>query len=579
MEDVTIEDVTFTYSGGTKPAIQNINLKIESGEIMMITGPSGAGKTTLCRLLNGFVPHFFRGKFVGNVIVKNNNTRKSTISFLSRIVGYLFQDPSSQLICPSVEEEVAFGAENYGVPPDEIRRRVDENMKATRIEKYRGQNPHRLSGGEQQACALASIMTMRPQIYVLDEPTSNLDPIGSEIILNLITSLAKREKHTMLIVEHKMEELFPFVDRVIVMNEGKVILDDEPREIIKDVELMEKIGLKPPQVSLLAHKLKKYYPQIPIPLTLDEAVKIFSEMLDKLKTGRKLKQTFHKFHKEETQKPRSEPIIKTQDLWHTYPEGTVALKGVSIEIYPGEFIAIIGQNGSGKTTLVKHFNGLLKPTKGKVYVYGVDTTTVSVAKLSRRVGYCFQNPDFQLCCRTVKDELEFGPKNLKLPEEEREKRVREIAKTLGFEGRLKEPPFSLSKGERQKLAVGSVLAMEPDVLIVDEPTTGQDYKTGKEMMEFYKRLNNEGKTIIIITHDMNLAAEYAERTIVLKDGKVLLDGPTREVYSKTKELQATYLRPPQVTRLFQKLAEYDLPPDVLTVDEALDYMTKLVESG
>jgi len=576
MEDITIEDVTFTYSRGTRPAIQNINLKIKSGEIVMITGPSGAGKTTLCRLLNGFVPHFFRGNFSGNVIVKNTNTRKSTISFLSQIVGYLFQDPSSQLICPSVEEEVAFGAENYGVPPDEIRRRVNENMKLTRIEKYRTQNPHRLSGGEQQACALASIMTMRPQIYVLDEPTSNLDPIGSETILNLITSLAKREKHTMLIVEHKMEELFPFVDRVIVMNEGKIILDDEPREIIKDVELMERIGLKPPQVSLLAHKLKKHYPQIKIPLTLDEAIKIFTDLLGKLKVEKKGRQAPSE---KKPEKSRLEPIIKTQDLWHTYPEGTVALRGISLEIYPGEFIAIIGQNGSGKTTLVKHFNGLLKPTKGKVYVYGVDTTTVSVAKLSKRVGYCFQNPDFQLCCRTVKAELEFGPKNLKLPEEEMNKRVEEIAKTLGFEDRLQEAPFSLSKGERQKLAVGSVLTMEPDVLIVDEPTTGQDYKTGKEMMDFYKRLNDEGKTIIIITHDMNLAAEYAERTIVLKAGKILLDGPTREVYSKTKELESTYLRPPQVTRLFQKLGEYGFPADVLTVDEALDYMVGLMESG
>lgn len=575
MEDITLEDVTFTYLGELKPAVQNVDLKIESGEIVMITGPSGAGKTTLCRLLNGFIPHFFRGNFVGNVIVRGNNTRRSTIPFLSRIVGYLFQDPSSQLICPTVEDEVAFGAENYGVAPEEIKRRVDENLKITRIEKYRTQNPHRLSGGEQQACALASIMTMHPEIYVLDEPTSNLDPIGSEIVLNLITSLAKRERRMMLIVEHKMEELFPFVDRVIVMNNGKIILDDKPREIIKDVELMEEIGLKPPQVALLADRLEEYYPQISIPLTLDEAVDVFSDVLNKLKFRRRRKEIFYK----EREKPKLEPIVKTQGLWHIYPGGTIAIKDVDLEVYPGEFIAIIGQNGSGKTTLVKHFNGLLKPTKGRVYVHGVDTTNTSVAKLSRRVGYCFQNPDFQLCCRTVREELEFGPRNLKLPEEEIKRRVTEIAKTLGFEGLLNKTPFSLSMGERQKLAVGSVLAMEPNALIVDEPTTGQDYKTGREMMEFYKRLNERGKTIIIITHDMNLAAEYAERTIVLRDGEILLDGPTREVYSKTKELEATYLRSPQVTRLFQKLADYYLPPNVLTVSEALGYMTKLMESG
>jgi len=571
-QDIVIEKASFTYSGSTRPAIRNIELTVNKGEVVMITGPSGAGKTTLCRLLNGFIPHFFRGKFSGRVMVKGHNTRRVTISFLSRIVGLLFQDPASQLVCPTVEDEVAFGAENYGVPPEEIKRRVDESLKVTRLEKYRSQNPHRLSGGEQQACALASIMAMRPEIYVLDEPTSNLDPIGSERVLNLIVSLAKKEKHTMLIVEHKMEELFPFVDRVIVMNNGEIILDGKPREIVENVGLMEKIGLKPPQVSLLAYKLREKYPDIPIPMTLEEAVDIFSGLLEK--AGARGEAVPIAQTEKAEERSKSEPIIRTEGLWHIYPGGTVALRDVDLEIYEGEFIAIIGQNGSGKTTLVKHFNGLLKPTKGKVYVYGVDTTTTTVANLSKRVGYCFQNPDFQLCNRTVREELEFGPRNLKLPEEEIKRRVENVVKIMGFEGLLDENPFSLSKGERQKLAVASILTMEPDVLIVDEPTTGQDYKTGREMMEFYRKLNQRGKTIIVITHDMNLAAEYARRVVVLREGRVILDGPTRLVYSKTKELESTYLKAPQVTRLFQRLSKYGLPPDVLTVDEALEYMMK-----
>jgi energy-coupling factor transporter ATP-binding protein EcfA2 len=560
---VTLKNVSYTYSGGIRPALKGVNLSVRQGESLMITGPSGAGKTTLCRSLNGLIPHYFRGKLDGHVTINGVDTRASTISALSHVVGLLFQDPASQLVNPTVADEVAFGPENYGVPPEEIRARVTKTLELMRLKGYEERSPHSLSGGEQQACALAGIVAMNPNIYVLDEPTSNLDPIGSSIVLNLMADLVKQQKRTMIIVEHKMEELLPLVDRLVVLNKGEVVLEGKPRELLDHIELMEKIGLKPPQVALLASKLKAKRPDLPVPMTLDEAVTVFSKVL--ASSGGKSISL-----KQEPPQPKSEAIIEVKDLWYIYPAGTVALRGVNLTIHRGEFTGIIGQNGSGKTTLVKHFNGLLKPSKGSVVVFGVDTSGAGIADLSRRVGYCFQNPDHQVCCDTVKKELEFGPRNLLVPEDEIRKRVDEVATAVGIQDLLNVNPFSVSKGERQRITVASLLTMSPDVLVVDEPTTGQDYRMGREMMEFYKQLNERsGKTIIVITHDMNIAAEYVKRVVVLKEGQVLVDGPTREVYAKTDLLQTTYLKPPQITRLGQLLKDYGMPEDLLTVDEAV----------
>jgi len=563
---IALENVHFTYAGSSRPALQNLNLAIKEGESLMITGPSGAGKTTLCRCLNGLIPHYFRGRLSGNVVINGINTRDSNISALSHVVGLLFQDPSSQLVNPTVIDEVAFGPENYGVPPEEIRTRALKAMEIMRLKGYDERSPHSLSGGEQQACALAAIVAMNPSIYVLDEPTSNLDPIGSTMVLNLMAELAKRERHTMITVEHKMEEMLPLIDRLVVMNEGMIVLEGRPRELLDDVELMEKMGLKPPQVALIASKLRSKRPGLRVPMTLGEAVEVFREVFASVRFKSPPM-------KAEQSRPSAETVIEVHNLTYTYPAGTTALRDVNLEIRRGEFMAIIGQNGSGKTTLVKHFNGLLRPTKGTVRVFGVDTRTATIPELSRKVGYCFQNPDHQICCETVRKELEFGPRNLHVDEEEIQRRVREVAMAVGLQGVLDVNPFIVSKGERQRIAVASLLTMSPDVLIVDEPTTGQDYRMGKEMMDFYKRLNEvEGKTVIVITHDMNIAAEYVKRVVVLRNGQVLIDGATRDVFAQTALLETTYLKPPQVTRFGQALMEYGLPENILTVEEIVELL-------
>ena len=274
------------------------------------------------------------------------------------------------------------------------------------------------------------------------------------------------------------------------------------------------------------------------------------------------------------EKAEHKPVIIVRDLWHVYLGGIEALKGVSLEIYPREFIVILGQNGSGKTTLVKHFNGLLKPTRGEVIVYGMDTKTVSIAELAKKVGYVFQNPDHQIFSRTVREEIAFGPKNLKLSEEEIDERVAEAARILKIEEYLDENPFNLSWGLRQRVAIASILSMKPEVLIVDEPTTGQDHKTGREIMEILCKLNKEGITIIVITHDMKLAAEYAQRAIVMKEGHILLDGNIRDVFSKIEVLKEAYLMPPQITQLSLKLRKYGVPT-ALRVEEFIQFLNDM----
>jgi energy-coupling factor transport system ATP-binding protein len=363
------------------------------------------------------------------------------------------------------------------------------------------------------------------------------------------------------------------------MNNGEIILEGEPKEVFQHAEELDRLGIKLPQVTELSYLFKthqiKEMSEYNTPLTIEEAyirlVNIFKK--------RGISPIRYEVKESSSDIRNDEPLIQVKDLWHIYGKGTdretVALKGINLNIYSGEFVAFVGQNGSGKTTLAKHFIGLLKPTKGCVIVNGKDTRKSRVSELAATVGYCFQNPDHQIFNRTVYDEIAYGPRNLNIPKEEIQERVVEAIKTVGLEGYEKLNPFFLGKGERQKVAVASVLAMRPKVLIVDEPTTGMDWKTSIAMMDLIKKLNQEGMTVIFITHNMEIVAEYARRVVVLFDGQVLLDGPTSLVFSQQNVLIKAFIKPPPITQLSHMLNGY-LKTDTVSVKEAYDQIVSLL---
>lgn len=557
-------------------ALKNLDLHISKGECVAVLGRTGAGKSTLCYTLNGIVPKSYGGEFQGHVIVGGLDTRENQIYDLARKVGLMFQDPESQLVGMTVKEELFYGVGNYGIDRNEINRRIDWVLDLLRLNGYEDREPSNLSGGEKQRVALASILVMQPEILVLDEPTSELDPVGRSEVYELFRQLRTDLSHTIIFTSHDCDDIADFVDRIIIIDDGKIILDDNPLAVFKNSDILLKAGIRPPQVIEFWNGLrtKTTIDHIEVPLSIGEAKKkigLLSNLTVVNPQNEKILQTTSTLAKsKQNSNSKDEPIIKIENLYHSYATGNEALHNINLKINSGELIAIIGQNGAGKTTLAKHLNGLLKPTKGKVIVAGFDTKKEFVSKLSRHVGYCFQNPDHQIFNNSVLDEVQFGPKNLGFNEATVKEVVSETLKMVNLENKISIYPFNLGKGERQKVALASVIAMQSDILIIDEPTTGLDWITGREIIKVIKQLNELGKTILVITHDMNLVAEYIPRSVVLFQGTILLDGPTNEVLSQVELLRKTYLKPPQITLLCQELFDYGFPSDIMSVGQALN---------
>lgn len=553
---------TYAYEDEGDDVVKDVSIHLAKGHILLITGPSGAGKTTICRAANGLIPHEFKGKMRGKVTVHEKyNSRKYSVSSLSKLVGLLQQDPDTQLFNPTVEEEIVFGACNYGLPAQAIRQRTEYLLGLTRLTAHRRKNPHHLSGGQQQSCALASILSFEPPILILDEPTSNIDPIGSREVLTLVAQLAREEKRTTLLIEHKLEALVHLVDEMIVMDQGKILYRGTVRSVLEHVEYIDSVGLSVPQTTLLAAQLRKIgWPVDTLPLDVDEAITTLAPLIDHEALKRQPEPVPRRIqHHDEN------VMVDIRQLTHTYKDGTTALHDLSLKVRRGEFVAVLGQNGSGKTTLVKHLNGLLKPTSGSVVVAGLDTRKASIDQMAVTVGYIFQDPDTQICKMKGYDELAFGLKNVGLPAAEVAQRVKQAAEELEITHLLDKNPFLLSMGEKQRIAVASVLAMQPSLLVLDEPTTGQDFKRAKEIMDLAVRLHETGQTILVITHDMNLAAHYCDRVVIMAGGKIMLDAPVREAFQNEAALRASSLHPPQVTTLGRALG---YPGTWLTVDEA-----------
>jgi energy-coupling factor transport system ATP-binding protein len=555
---VCVKSLSYRYRGTKNNAIEDISFELEKGDFLVIMGPSEAGKSTLATCINGLIPHFHKGKMVGEVVVAGKKTREHTVAQMAEDVGLVFQDFEAQLFSTNVELEIAFGPENFAVPREEIARRIEENLGYVKLAPNRNRPPSTLSGGQKQKLAIASVLALQPKVLVMDEPTTDLDPISKLGIFEITNELRQRDDLTLIVVEHETEEVLN-ATRILLIKEGRIVKLGPGREILQDIELFKSTGLMPLGIPSF-FKAMNYSP---LPLTPDEALPAFKSTGWQIST-----QSYEQMVMEEKEAleeaAAEEPLIQCRDLEHTYPNGVKALQGINLDIYPGEMVAIVGQNGSGKTTLAKHFNGLLMPTSGEILVNGKRTKEQGIFRLGQNVGYVFQNPDHQIFSELVFDEVAYGPRLRGLPEEEIKGRVTLALESVGLSGYEEQDPFTLTKSGRQRVAVASILAVQPEVLILDEPTTGLDYSEQRSMMNMVKHLNEIGSTIIFITHHMWVVAEYARKVFVMKDGLLLLEGTTREVFSHEKELLEASLRPPHFVQFSNLLGKTFLSPKELT---------------
>lgn len=543
---ISIEELSFRYRDQEdRDALKDVSLDVEKGQFFVVMGASGAGKSSLCFTLNGLIPIQIKGDYSGSVTVHGVATKGKKVSDFADKVGIVFQDFETQLFSTNVELEVAFGPENFALKRDEILRRVGESLEMVGLRGFNGREPSTLSGGQKQRLAIASVLAIKPDVICMDEPTTDLDPLGKNGVFKIAQKL-REQNMTMIIAEHETEETL-YADKIIILDQGKIVAEGSPREILTQVELVRKNGIMPLQTTDF---FKDKLPAPELPLEVDEAVNVWESLDLKLN-----EEKYRRLVRQDEQRLNSygEPLIQVNNLSHTYPNGLNALKEANLEIRKGEFLAIVGQNGSGKTTLVKHLNGLLMPTQGSVLVKGKDTQEQTLLDISRTVGYVFQNPDHQIFEETVFNEVAFGPKLQGQKEEEIQENVKQALEAVGLTGHEEHDPFSMSKGERQRIAVASIVATRPDVIIMDEPTTGLDYPQIKSMMELIKNLNEMGHTIIMVTHTMWVVAEYAHRAVVLRDGDVILQGTPREIFKEESTLKDAFLKPPQIVQLSNRL--------------------------
>jgi energy-coupling factor transport system ATP-binding protein len=575
-EILSIDQVTYRYGNGNEPALNDLDLKIEKGTFTSIMGKTGAGKTTLLMLLNGLIPHFFDGELQGTVTTARLNTQRYHIQTLVRRIGLVLQDPETQILGVTVEKDVSFGPCNLGFPAENIKKIIPEVLQTVGLENFEKRVPANLSGGEKQRLAIAGVLAMQPLILALDEPTSELDPVSRKQLFETCHRLCSDHGYTVMCSTHDTEEALGYSDRIVVLNHGDVVREGDPRRLFSDIDFCYQNGLRPPAIAELIHSLHEngIAKHSEIPLTIPEGINLLEGLLQDA-TIRYPERDNGIHHNRST-----EPVIKIRDLHHRYDTGQEALAGISLEIYPGEFVALVGQNGAGKSTFVKHLNGLLQPTTGEVFINGTRTVESDTSTLGKTIGYVFQNPDHQIFSASVREEVAFGLRHIRgIDGAEAEEKIRFALNFVELEDKIDRHPFSLGKGERQKLAVASVLAVEPDVLVIDEPTTGLDWIGTQKMMKLITRLHSLGHTVLIITHDMQLAADYADRVLVLNRGKLLADGSPEEVFVQFDLLEQASLIPPPGAVISKELLARGIPVAAVRMRDLEKIITMTVKDN
>ncbi|MDO9531802.1 MAG: energy-coupling factor transporter ATPase [Deltaproteobacteria bacterium] len=541
---IKITDLYFRYKKAPRPVFDGLNLSVRPGERVCVLGPSEAGKSTLALTLQGLIPRLIKGEFRGRIEVDGVDTATCRPRQLAGRVGILLQDFEAQLFSTRVDQEVAFGPENLGLPREELRRRVRECLALVGLEGLDDRDPASLSGGQRQLLALAAVLSLAPKLLVLDEPTTDLDPVRVEELLATLDRLSRTRDFTLVFLGEDLR-LARFCSRIVLLARGKILADGPPEVILREVERLRGLGLNPPELPALFHDLG----QATLPLYLEEAVDqarglgwdqpIIAATDQASEPGGR------------GRPPHQGEILALRRVSFAYPEGPPVVQDFSLAFRERELTAILGPNGSGKTTVLKLLRGLLTPQYGEVWQQPYEKT---------RVGYVFQNPDYQLFAEEVWEEVAFGVRLLGLSPPEVERRVTTALTRVHLLDLARDDPFSLTKGQRQRLAVAGVLALAPQVIILDEPTTGLDHREQQDLLGLARELHAQGHTVIMVTHSMWAAATYARRLVVLLDGKVLLDGPAREVLAQRELLARARLVPPAVVQLSRALGFMALTP-------------------
>ena len=585
MSLIEVKDLKYRYPGTTELALDGVSFTVEKGEFIGIAGENGAGKSSLSQALLGLIPQFYKGAYGGSVTVCGMDARSTPVSELCRHVGLVFQNPFNQLsgAKDTVYDEVGYGLQNLGFPPEEIRTRVESVLRCFGIWEYRDRNPFDLSGGQLQRVAICSVLAMKPDVLILDEPTSQLDPEGSEEVFHTVDELTKMGI-TIIMIEQKIEKLAGYCDRVLLMHQGHVVDYDTPRKIFSREDLYD-LGVNPPAYTCFARANALVFEDGTLPVTHAETLeRVKASGVDRATLIASLR-TMTAGVQMESATPQpvaaqparagvdaaaaaasasrssdhaseaagaADATFQVKDLRFSYVKGREVLHGLNLAL-DHRPTAIIGQNGAGKTTLVRVLKGLLKPDSGEIRYQGENLETKTVAELASRVGYVFQNPDDQIFKYKVLEEVMFGPLNIGMSPQEAEASAHEALRMVGLDEKAGENPYDLELSDRKMVAIASVLAMNTDVIILDEPTIAQSWNGREKIREIIQAKAAEGKLVIAILHDMDFVANSFARVIAMAHGEILADDTPAEVFRNHPVLEKAALAAPPLYELLEEL--------------------------
>lgn len=565
---IQFKDFSFQYISQQEPTLHHINLDIAKGEKVLIAGPSGSGKSTLGKCLNGLIPNMDKGEITGQCLVDGKDISQTDLFDLSFTTSTILQDTDSQFIGLTAGEDIAFSLENDCVEHDKMHETVDRWAKELEITDLLTQAPQSLSGGQKQRVALAGVLVDESPILLFDEPLANLDPASGYNTMKLIDQMQKRYDATVIIIEHRLEEvLTQSVDRIILVNDGKIIADEKPDSLLRK-DLLESVGVRNP---LYVDALKT------AGVDLNELPNL--DVLDKLPVSKEITQKLQtwsdNYQKTPAQKS-SEPLLELKNAGHTYSEDQVnPLKNVNATINKGDFISIVGQNGAGKTTLCRIICGFIK-NEGDTLWQGQSMSGLSIKERADKIGYVMQDPNQMISQTMIFDEVALGLRLRHVPEEEVKEKVYQALKTCGLYPFRNWPISALSFGQKKRVTIAAILVLEPDLIILDEPTAGQDWKTYTEIMSFLRKLNEDGKTIMIITHDMHLMLEYTDRSLVFAKGQLIADTSPIKLLTNEDLVKKAYLRQ---TSIFTLAQHYNLNDPEKFVENYIAYERQLLKEG